>query len=80
MSGTWEEKVANFRFPTQLGEKGPSWGTILANELKGRKEAVSMVTYDGITLPRQQGKGQRQDKGQEQRQRRKRSSARYRDA
>ena len=30
-----------------------------------------------ITLPRQQGKGQRQDKGQEQRQRRKRPSARY---
>ena len=55
---TWEqhvryflgEKVANFRFPTQLGEKGPSWGTILAYELKVRKEAVSMVTYDGITL------------------------------
>ena len=43
--------MANSGCPTQLGgEKGPSLGTILAYELKVRKEAVSMVIYDGITL------------------------------
>ena len=45
------EKVANFRFPTQVGEKGSSWGTILAYELKVRKEVVSMPLRRSWTLP-----------------------------
>ena len=55
---TWEqhvryflgEKVANFRFPTQLGVRRDQAGAPTWPKLKVRKEAVSMVTYDGITL------------------------------
>ena len=50
MSGTsWGKRWQISAFLHSSGRRDQAGGTILAYELKVRKEAVSMVTYDGIT-------------------------------
>ena len=42
-------KVAHLKITTKLGDKSPHWSTVLAYELRIRKEAVTKVVYEKAT-------------------------------